>query len=80
MPKIKPKLTEMQIKNAKPKAAPYKLYDEGGLCLLIRPTGTKVWQLALDTFSRHIAEMINPILKTRSRGSKIYGWKSSMRP
>lgn len=45
MPKIKPKLTETQIKNAKPQAAPYKLYDEGGLCLLIRPTGTKVWQL-----------------------------------
>ena len=45
MPKIKPKLTETQIKNAKPEPAAYRLYDEGGLFLLIRPTGTKVWQL-----------------------------------
>lgn len=44
MPKIKAKLTEAQIKNAKPKASAYKLYDEGGLLLLVRPTGTKVWQ------------------------------------
>lgn len=40
----KAKLTEMQIKNAKPKAKAYKLYDTEGLLLLIRPTGTKVWQ------------------------------------
>lgn len=45
MPKIKAKLTETQIKNAKVKPVPYKLYDEGGLCLLVRPSGTKVWQL-----------------------------------
>ena len=45
MPKVKRKLTEAEIKNAKPKAKAYKLYDEGGLLLLIRPTGTKVWQL-----------------------------------
>lgn len=45
MPKLKRKLTEAELKNAKPKAKPYKLYDEGGLLLLVRPTGTKVWQL-----------------------------------
>lgn len=45
MPKIKPRLAETQIKSAPRKKAPYKLYDEGGLCLLVRPTGTKVWQL-----------------------------------
>ena len=44
MPKIKPKLTDAEIKNAKPRKEPYKLYDEAGLLLLIRPTGTKVWQ------------------------------------
>lgn len=44
MPKINRKLTEAEIKNAKPKAKPYKLHDEGSLYLLIRPTGTKVWQ------------------------------------
>lgn len=34
MPKVKRKLTEVEIKNSKPKEKPYKLYDEGGLLLL----------------------------------------------
>lgn len=44
MPKQKTKLIETQIKNAKPKAKQYKLYDGEGLVLLVRPSGTKVWQ------------------------------------
>ncbi len=44
MPRPSKKLTEIQIKSAKPKDAAYKLYDEEGLRLLVRPTGTKVWQ------------------------------------
>lgn len=44
MPKIKPKLTDTQIKNFKPMDKPYKKTDDGGLTLLIRPSGTKVWQ------------------------------------
>jgi integrase len=44
MPKITRKLTEKEIQAAKPKQKPYKLYDEGGLLLLVRPSGTKVWQ------------------------------------
>lgn len=45
MPKIKRKLTEAEIKNAKPRETDHKLYDEGGLYLLIRTSGTKVWRL-----------------------------------
>lgn len=44
MPKRTLKLTETQIKNAKPKDKAYKLYDTEGLRLLVRPSGTKVWQ------------------------------------
>lgn len=44
MPKINRKLTDTEIRNAKPKDKDYKLYDEGGLRLLVRKTGTKVWQ------------------------------------
>lgn len=44
MPKVTRKLTETEIRNAKPQNSAYKLYDEGGLMLLVRPTGTKVWQ------------------------------------
>ena len=38
-------LNDTQIKNAKPKAKPYKLADEKGLTLLINPSGSKWWRL-----------------------------------
>lgn len=44
MPRTNKKLTEVEIRNAKPKDKDYKLYDEGGLRLLVRKTGTKAWQ------------------------------------
>jgi integrase len=44
MPKIIKKLTDLEIRNAKPRDKDYKLYDEGALRLLIRKSGTKVWQ------------------------------------
>ncbi|MFT6219638.1 MAG: integrase [Myxococcota bacterium] len=44
MPKSNKKLTEIVIRNAKPKDKKSYLFDDGGLRLLIRPTGTKVWQ------------------------------------
>jgi integrase len=44
MPKLIRKLSETEARNAKPKDKPYKLYDEDGLRLLVRPSGAKVWQ------------------------------------
>jgi integrase len=44
MPKTKIRLTETQIRNFKPLQKAYKKTDDDGLVLLIRPTGTKVWQ------------------------------------
>jgi integrase len=38
-------LTELNIKNAKPKAKPYKLSDGDGMFLLISPAGGKHWRL-----------------------------------
>jgi hypothetical protein len=38
-------LTEMQVRTAKAEKQQYKLYDEGGLILLIRPSGGKLWRL-----------------------------------
>ena len=37
-------LTLKEIENAKPGDRPYKLTDGGGLCLLVTPTGTKLWR------------------------------------
>ena len=38
-------LSELAIKNAKPKAKPYKIGDSGGLYLLVNSIGSKLWRL-----------------------------------
>ena len=38
-------LTDPAVRNAKPKDKPLKLYDTGGLFLLVTPTGGKWWRL-----------------------------------
>lgn len=48
-------LTDMQIRKAKPKAKPYKLYDSLGLFLLVNPTGSKLWR---QRYKRHGKERI----------------------
>lgn len=45
MPKTIVPLNAKAVANAKKAEKSYKLYDGGGLVLLVRPTGTKVWQL-----------------------------------
>jgi hypothetical protein len=40
MPTIVPPLTDIQVKNTKPKDKPYKLADGGGLYLEVMPTGS----------------------------------------
>ncbi len=37
-------LTELKIKNAKPKDKPYKLYDSKDLYMIINPKGGKWWR------------------------------------
>ncbi|MCD6039487.1 MAG: intA [Gammaproteobacteria bacterium] len=38
-------LTDIKVKNAKPKEKPYKLADAEGLFLLVTPKGAKYWRL-----------------------------------
>lgn len=38
-------LTDVAIRNAKPRAKPYKVGDSLGLFLLVQPTGGKLWRL-----------------------------------
>ena len=45
MPRVIKPLTSLQVKNAKPQDKPYKLYDGGGLFLLVTPAGGKLWRL-----------------------------------
>lgn len=37
-------LSDLQIRSAKPAAKPQKLFDGGGLYLLVQPTGGKLWR------------------------------------
>lgn len=37
-------LTELEIRAAKPRPKPYKVYDEKGLFLLVKPTGSHLWR------------------------------------
>jgi transposase len=41
-------LTIKEIEIAKPNGKPYKLADGGGLCLLIAPSGAKLWRYRFD--------------------------------
>jgi hypothetical protein len=36
-------LTIKEIENAKPRDKKYKLTDGGGLCLIVKPSGAKLW-------------------------------------
>ena len=45
MPKQGQPLTQLQVRNAKPKDKPYKLADGGGLYLEVMPTGGKLWRM-----------------------------------
>ena len=45
MPKIVNPLTDIQIRNAKPKDKPYKLADGGGLYVEVMPVGSKLWRM-----------------------------------
>ncbi len=38
-------LTDAKIRNTKPKERPYKVSDGGGLHLLIKPNGSRLWRL-----------------------------------
>ena len=39
------RLTDMRVRNAKPRTKPYKLSDGGGMYLLVKPDGGRYWRL-----------------------------------
>jgi integrase len=45
MPKLINPLTDTQVKNAKCRDKPYKLFDGGGLYIEVMPTGSKLWRM-----------------------------------
>jgi hypothetical protein len=49
MPKQVVQVTQTQVKNAKPKAKEYNLADGKGLCVRIKPNGSKIWMFNHQT-------------------------------
>ena len=45
MPKRITPLSEIKVRTAKPKESEYKIFDGGGLFLLVTPSGGKLWNL-----------------------------------
>jgi hypothetical protein len=48
----KNKLTELTIKQAKPREKEYKISDGGGLYLLVHPRGSKYWRFDFRFFGK----------------------------
>ena len=46
MLKLATPLTDIQVRNAKPKSTTYTMADGGGMYLEIAPTGSKIWRMA----------------------------------
>jgi hypothetical protein len=42
------KFTELFIRNLKPAAKPYSKREAGGFLILVRPNGSKSWQVKFD--------------------------------
>lgn len=57
MPKLATPLTDIQVRNAKPKEKPYTLADGGGMYLEVMPTGSKIWRMPL--YRCHIAQQLS---------------------
>jgi len=64
--KTKP-LTDTEIKAAKPKDADYQLFDGNGLPLLIKPSGSKLWQFRYYPPLREWAIFANSIGRAKTR-------------
>ena len=51
LPKPVQPLTQLQLRNARPKEKPYRLFDGGGLYLEVTPTGSKLWLIKFRQLS-----------------------------
>ena len=57
-------LSLFAIKNAKPKAKPYKLTDFESLYLLVKPNGSKLWQMGYSYLGRQKTMSFGPFPRT----------------
>src|SRR5690348_8522932 len=65
-------LSDAQVKNAKSKRAPYKLFDGRGMYLLVKPDGGKYWRLKyrIDGKEKLLALGVYPDVKLAAARKK----------
>ena len=71
-----PDLTELEIRNARPKDKSYKLSDGRGLVLLVNPDGSRYWRLRYHHQGREkliLASAPLPRLRRRSYCRRYVG-------
>ena len=76
---MKDKLTVKAIEGAKATDKPYKIFDGGGLHLLVKPTGVKLWQLKyriggrekLISFGNYLTTSLREARDNRDESKKL---------
>lgn len=74
-----PPRPELEYRNAKPKNDPYKLFDGGGLHLVVHPHGSKLWRMAyrfnrrakLLSFGPYPAVSLRDARELRDKAKKV---------
>ena len=79
MPKRITPLSEVKIRTTKPGKNPYKLFDGGGLFLLVTPSGGKLWNFKYRFDNKEKKLALGPYpefsLSNTSRGGNRLGGK-----
>ncbi len=73
-------LTEKEWRNATPAEKPRKLFDGGGLYLLVHPNGSKYWRVKyrLDGKERQLALGVYPIVGLKEAREKLQFAKTKL--
>ena len=65
-----PPLSDAAIRNAKPGASPIKLFDGGGLYLLINPSGSRLWKMKYRIHRREKSLSFGPYPKVSLKAAR----------
>ncbi|WP_366941772.1 Arm DNA-binding domain-containing protein [Asticcacaulis sp.] len=81
-------LSDAVIRSAKPKTDAYKLFDTGGLYLVVNPTGSKLWRLKYRYLGKEqlLAVGVYPTVSLKdarrredATGLRVFGYYSATR-
>ncbi|UTV53987.1 Arm DNA-binding domain-containing protein [Burkholderia arboris] len=68
-------LTDIQVRNAKASAAPYKLTDDNGMFLLVQPNGAKYWRLSYRFLGKQ--KTLGATFRTTRCSMRSIAWATS---